>query len=212
MRISLFSAALFVSSATFAATPVDGLYTRVFGGYTYLPNNVSTTINNNAWTAAAYGNGYHAGASFGYQSNPLRYEFEYTYLSADTRQFRINFIEQTGVNGQVSANWLMANVFYDLPEVLPSIVPYLGIGVGYASLQTTLNGTGPNGYTAFKATGNEFAYQATAGLTYNFAENYGANISYRYAMTNSAYEFGKIFQANMASAGVIYHFDKGNYK
>lgn len=212
MRILLLSASFLASTLTYAATPVDGLYTRVFGGYTYLPDNVSNTAYGFVRNTVSYEGGYNAGASFGYQSHPLRYEMEYTYLSANTDGFDMNYIPQTGVTGSSYANLLMANIYYDAPELVSSIVPYLGVGIGYANLHTTLNSTGPNGFTSFSASDNEFAYQATAGLTYNFAENYGAHLGYRYAATNRAENFGKIFQAHIVSAGAIYHFDKGNYK
>lgn len=212
MRIIYLSASFLATSLAYAATPVDGLYLRLFGGYTYLPNNVSITSIDGVRNSTSYVGGYNAGGGFGYQSHPLRYEIEYTYLSAGTDSFSINYIKQTGVKGNAFANLFMANIYYDCPELIPAIAPYLGIGIGYANLQTTLNSTGPAGLTYFRATDNEFAYQGTLGLTYNFAENYGAHIGYRYAATNSANHFGKIFQAQMVNAGVIFHFDTGNYK
>ena len=212
MRIILLSAALLASGLACAATPVDGWYTGVFGGYTYLPNNVSNTTLGVLRNNSSYKDAYNLGARVGYQSNPMRYEAEYTYLNANTNYFNVNNILQTGVSGTATGNLIMANIYYDCPEMLPSVAPYLGAGIGYANLQTILNSTGPNGATFFKASDNEFAYQATLGLTYNFAENYAANLGYRYALTNSASNFGKVFQAHIANAGVMYRFDKGNYK
>ncbi len=212
MRFSLFSAALLASGMVAAAAPVDGMYTRVFGGYTYLPDNVSSSFEGLVRNHSSYNGGYNVGGAFGYQSNPLRYEVEYTYLSAGARRFYVNYIEQTGVSGSSSANLLMANIYYDFPELVSTLSPYVGIGLGYAYLQSKLDSTGPNGRTYFDVTANEFAYQATAGLTYNFAENYALHLNYRYVATDSARNFGKVFQANLASAGVIYRFDQGNYK
>lgn len=212
MRITLFSAALLASGLASAATPVDGWYTSVFGGYTYLPDNVSNYSFGVLRNYVSYGGGYNAGGRIGYQSNPLRYEAEYTYLTANTRYFRINNLVQTGVTGNAFANLLMANIYYDFPEMLPAIAPFLGIGIGYAYLQTSLNSTGPNGITLFKASDNSFAYQGTVGLTYNFAENYALNLAYRYVATRTNDNFGKDFQAHIANAGVIYRFDQGNYK
>jgi len=79
-------------------------------------------------------------------------------------------------------------------------------------LQGQFASTGPNGITTFKLVDNEFAYQGTVGLTYNFAENYALNVGYRYIATSHGNSFGKVFQAQVANAGVIYRFDRGNYK
>lgn len=212
MRLSLLASGLLAAGIASAATPVDGMYTRLFGGYTYLPDNVSTTVNSAVWNRPSYNGGYNVGGAFGFASNPLRYELEYTFVSADTSSFNLNYVGQTGVSGTSSGNFVMANIFYDCPEVLPSVAPYLGVGLGYANIQSTLQSTGPNGYTYFKGTDNEFAYQATLGLTYNFAENYALNVNYRYIATDNASHLGKVFQANLASAGAIYRFDNGTYK
>jgi opacity protein-like surface antigen len=212
MRIRLFSAALLASSIATAATPVDGWYTSVFGGYTYLPDNISTSNSTIFLNGSAYNGGYNAGGRIGYQSNPLRYELEYTYLHADAKNFDDDYTRQEGVDGFASANLFMANVYYDFPNMLPAISPYLGVGIGYAYLEAELNSLGPLGGAYFKTTDNAFAYQGTAGITYNFAENYAVNFAYRYVATDKPNGFGKVVQAHIANAGVVYHFDQGNYK
>lgn len=213
MRIAFFSAALLASGLASAAVPIDGWYASVFGGYSYLPDNISNTRFVFFTRAhASYDNGYHAGGRVGYQSNPLRYEAEVTYISADLEGFRLNNIRQTGIDGESTATLAMANVYYDSPEIVPCVTAFLGAGLGYGYLTARLNGQGPIFPTRFKATGSVFAYQGTGGFTYNFSENYAANIAYRYVGTERPNEFGKIFQAHLASVGVIYRFDGNNYK
>lgn len=212
MRIALFSAAILASTIAAAATPVDGWYTSVFGGYTYLPDNIYTNYYGSFLNGSGYDSGYNAGGRIGYQSNPMRYELEYTYLHADTSHFDINLVAQTYVSGYAAGNLFMANVYYDFPEMLPAISPYLGAGIGYANLKATLNSEGPAGATYFSTSDNAFAYQGTAGITYNFAENYAVNLAYRYVATDKTDGFGRVFQAHIANAGVVYHFDRGNYK
>ena len=212
MRIILLSAALLATGVASAATPVDGWYTSFFLGYSYLPDNVSNGNYGVLYNASSYGGSYNIGGRIGYQSNPIRYEAEYTYLAAKVRSFNVNYFPQTGVTGNAYANFLMANIYYDTPEILPGIYPFLGVGIGYSNLQTELYSTGPNGYAAFTASDNAFAYQGTVGLTYNFAENYAANISYRYTATGNNSNFGKAFQAQIANAALIWRFDNGNYK
>jgi opacity protein-like surface antigen len=213
MRTRLFSAALLASSIATAATPVDGWYTSVFGGYTYLPDNINTSNYGILFNSSGYNGGYNAGGRIGYQSNPLRYELEYTYLHATAKHFDADIVFQDEVSGNASGNLFMANVYYDFPDMLPAISPYLGFGIGYAYLQAELSSPGPFvGGTYFKTTDNVFAYQGTAGITYNFSENYAVNLAYRYVATDRPEGFGRVFQAHIANAGVVYHFDRGNYK
>ena len=212
MRITLLSAALLATGITYAATPIDGWYTSVFGGYTFVPDNVDNTAFGQLINQSSFNKGYNVGGRIGYKSNPLRYEGEYTFIHANARYFQINLLGQTGVSGYSTANLVMANVYYDTPEILPAIAPYLGFGIGYAYVQDQLDSTGPIGNTYFYTTNSSFAYQGTAGLTYNFSENYAINLAYRYVATSSSNNLGSVFQAHIANAGVIYRFDIGNYK
>jgi len=212
MRITLISAALLASGLTFAATPIDGWYGSAFGGYTYIPGNVENSFFGPLLNQSSFKNGYNVGGRVGFKSTPLRYEGEYTYLHASTSAYRLNLIPQTGVYGYSSANLIMANVYYDTPEILPAIVPYLGFGIGYANIQEVLNSTGPLGISQFNMSTNSFAYQGTAGLTYNFADYWALNAAYRYVATSSSNGFGTVFQAHIANMGVVYRFDSANYK
>lgn len=212
MRIKLLSAALLVSGIASAVPPVDGWYTSFMGGFSYFPENVNIISSGGLRNNSAYIQGYNVGGRIGYQSNPIRYEGEYTYLHGNTDYFSVNNVLQTDVTGYTSGNLFMANIYFDTPEILPSVKPYFGAGIGYANIQTILNSAGPNGVTIFKATDNEFAYQGQAGLTFNFADYYSANLGYRYVATDTANNFGRIYQAHLVDAGVIYHFDRGNYK
>ncbi len=212
MRVALFSTALLATGIASAAVPINGWYSSLFGGYSDLSSNIHTTRLGQLRSNPSYNDTYNAGARVGFQSNPIRYELEYTYLNGNVTRFNVNNIRQTGVSGHLSGNLIMANLYYDFPELMDTISPFLGVGIGYAFLQASLNSTGPLAATFFKESGNSFAYQGTAGLTFNFSENYAINASYRYAATSSSDRFGKSFQAQMGDVGVIYRFDCANYK
>lgn len=212
MRIVLFSAAALASNLAIAATPIDGLYANVFGGYTYLPNNISVTQNAITRTDANYQDGFNAGGSIGFKSNPLRYEGQITYINAKLKDFRANGTKQTGVSGYNNAIFAMANVYYDFPSLVDPIQPFVGIGLGYGWLKNKLDSRGPGAATQYSGSNSVFAYQASAGLTYNFAENYAIDIGYRYIATERPDRFGKVFQAHLANAAVIYRFDEVIYK
>lgn len=208
MRICVFSAALLTAGLCQAATPVNGWYSSVFGGYTYIAENVTRTYNGLVWDDPTWNSGYNAGARIGFQSNPLRYEAEFTYLNAQLKYFALNDIRQFNASGSTTAAMIMANIYYDFPDMVPAISPFIGLGIGYDRVQATLQSNNiPFGYQHLKATDNLFAYQFTAGLTYNFSENYAVNLAYRYIGTDRSSNLGKISESNLASAGVIYRFD-----
>lgn len=212
MKTILFSTALLATSIASAATPIDGLYASLFGGYANLPNNINKTHDGLLRSHAKYQSGYNVGGSFGYKSTPLRYEGELTYIQAKLKQFKVNGYHQLGVTGLNETGLAMANVYYDFPAMIPTIEPFLGVGIGYAYVDTFFRSTGPFNATHYKSADSAFAYQGIAGLTYNFAEAWALTASYRYVATDKIHDFGKIFQANLANAGVVYRFDEGSYK
>lgn len=213
MNIKLLLATLLATGVASAATPVDGWYTSAFGGYTFLPDNVNAAVDGLIFNGTSYNNGYNVGGRVGYQNKPMRYELEYTYFSASNTGFMANWVEQTaGITGSSSGNLFMANLYYDFPDMLPAISPFLGLGIGFAQIETTLISSAPLDGAYFSASEIPFAYQGTAGLTYNFSENYALNLSYRYVATGKSGEFGRVFQAHLANVGAIYRFDQGNYK
>ncbi len=214
MKRALILSVVLGSAPALAATPIDGWYGSVFGGYTYIPDNVSATTSNGLLlNGTSYRNGYNAGGRFGYKSNPLRYEGEYTYLHANVKHFNLNNINQINNSGYNSASYFMANIYYDFPEMIPCFTPFLGVGIGYAHVVASLQSLSNNfGYTTFKATNNVFAYQGTTGFSYNFAENWSADLAYRYTATQRPSQFGKVFQTHIASLGVTYRFNEAIYK
>jgi opacity protein-like surface antigen len=221
MKIAFFSATVLASSLATAATPIDGLYSSVFGGYSYLPDNVSERHHGIKFERASFNNGYNAGYRFGYQTHPLRYEGEFSYLRANVKSFHSNrfpfgltpgFKRHRNVSGNTSAVLGMGNLYYDFPDMVPCIAPFLGLGLGYGWIETSMGNHSRFTRRHFKGSGSSFAYQGTAGLTYNFTENYALNIAYRYVGTTQVNGLGKVFQGHLASVGVIYRFNEYNYK
>lgn len=212
MRIFVLAASLLATTMATAATPIDGWYSGVFGGYAYLPGNIDKTTSGLTRNDAKYHWGYDTGASLGFKSNPMRYEAELTYLNAGIDNFNVNGVQQTGPVGYSESILGLANAYYDFPGITMSVQPFLGVGIGYAWVRTKLNSTGPSSVTNFSASKSVFAYQATGGLTYNFAENYALNLGYRYIGTTHVSSMGKMLQAHIANVGAVYRFDGNNYK
>ena len=178
-------ALLLTSSVGMAATPIDGWYSSVFGGYAYFPHFINTShgglIRNNVNTLA----GFDAGGNVGFKSNPMRYEAEVSYMKAPVNSLDINYIPQTNASGYNNAVLGMANVYYDFPNTPDLLKPFLGVGIGYAWVGSQLNANGPTFVSRFSGSNSAFAYQANAGLTFNFAENYALTINYRYVATTN---------------------------
>jgi len=212
MKKMLFSLALLTSSIASAATPIDGWYSSVFGGYAYLPNNLNVTQSGLYFSDARFRSGYDAGASFGFKSSPMRYEGEFTYISAEPRHFKINDLAQTHVKGFSNAYFGMANVYYDFPTLIEPLAPFVGVGLGYGYVENQFRSTGPLAVARLNGHDNVFGYQGTAGITFNFSEYCALNLAYRYVGTSKVDFFGKSFQAHLANVGAIYRFDIAQYK
>lgn len=212
MRVVIGSVALFFAGFVQAATPIDGWYTSVFGGYTYLPNNIDAANSGFLRTDANYNSGYDVGGALGFKSNPMRYEAEITYLNATLSKFNLNGTPQTGVTGYNNGIFAMANVYYDFRARVEPLQPFLGAGIGYGWLNNHFNATGPSLTTRFHVTNSAFSYQGTAGIAYHFAENYSLSAAYRYLATDHISDLGASFQAHLASVSATYRFDGNNYK
>lgn len=213
MKKTFFPAMLLISSIATAATPIDGWYGSVFGGYAYVPNNLNTSRLSFDWTNAHYNSGYDAGGNFGFKSTPLRYEGELTYLSATLNRLNVNHVKIHNAQGFNHVGLAMANVYYDFHPLVPTIEPFLGVGVGYGYVDASFGGDlGSFGLSPYGVTNSVVAYQATGGLTYNFAEAYALNVGYRYVSTGNVGNLGHNFQSHLANVGAVYRFDGNMYK
>ena len=213
MRAVGFCCALLASSLSQAATPIVGWYSEIFGGYAYLPSSVNTVFDNLSLNHDYYRGGFDVGGSLGFKSSPLRYEGQVTYLKANVNSFRANDVLQTGMTGYQEGVFGLANAYYDFSSFCsPLLQPYLGVGIGYGWVQVALNSNGPNNPLQFSASDSVFAYQGTAGITYNFSETYALTLNYRYLATTNASQLGNLFQAHLANASVVYRFDGNAYK
>lgn len=212
MRGKLFSAVLLTSGIATAAVPIDGWYASLFGGYSYLPNNLNIYHDGYKFSHDAYDGGYNFGGRFGYKNNPLRFEGEFTYINASLEKFNINSIARQNVSGYASVPVIMANIYYDFPEIIQSIEPFLGIGIGYSWVNSKLASTLPLPIVNYKSSNTIFSYQGTAGLSFNYSERFSLDAAYRYLATDKVGHLGRLFQASLVTIGATYRFDESRYK
>lgn len=209
LKLALFS---MIATPSFAAEPIDGWYLTGFGGYAYFPNNVTKLYDGIVYDEANYESEYNAGGGFGYQSNPMRYEGQVTYLNGMLDNVFENGLKIDEAAGYTNAVLGLVNVYYDFPMVIPTLSPFLGAGVGYGWINVKVDNERIPDVANFRVADSAFAYQGTAGITFNFAENYALNVAFRYVGTNNIGDLGKPFQAYMANAGIVYRYEGAQYK
>ena len=175
-----------------ADTLADGWYAQGQGGWALTPDVKApgARIKYNRSLSDAYS---FAGA-LGYKSGPVRYALQYLYAMSD-----IKTIAGVTISGDTTVHAGMANVYYDFDQLNPNFSPYIGGGIGYARVDTSVVGTGSN---------NTFAFQGIAGVSYNVNSNLGLFADYRYFGTTKAKKAlgNKRYQNNIFSIGLSYHF------
>jgi opacity protein-like surface antigen len=186
---------LFTSVSTAPAAEAGPLYIGVFGGYVR-PNDLTVENSADVKLKSSWAIGAKAGYIFP-QVKWLAAELEYFYLAKQD-------VDDPGVNGDFSANNLMANLLVRYPE--GKIHPYAGIGVGWS--WATFKATSAGRSTDESA--NAFAWQILAGVNFEITPNWSADVAYRYF--SSKYDMGSdpstdvTAKNNMILLGINYHF------
>ena len=162
-------------------------YVGLTGGATFTPDTKLASIK------TAYNVGWDAGAEVGYRMDYLRYELEYLYQKEGIDKI-------TGVNkptGKLRLHTGLLNVMYDFGDEGGTYNPYIGVGIGY----TTLNQT-------HRKSDNTFAYQAQIGMGFNVIDNAMLTLGYRYLGTGEAKKaLGERYQSHLANLGLVYYLD-----
>lgn len=129
--------------------------------------------------------GISVGGTAGYDFGTVRLEGELSYKHAEigsvTSQSGFPF---RNVNGGIGAGAMMFNGFFDLHNN-SRITPYLGGGIGFASLH--LSDTTTLGEPLYGAADDTvFAYQLGTGVEIDLNRFYSLDIGYRYFVTDRA--------------------------
>ena len=191
---------MFPFTGSAASIDDDGAYIAIFGGFAQLPGNV----NERHFGNVKYKSGYDAGGALGFQGGPIRYEGEVSYIRAETKSFNYRGIRAKDVSGHANATTYMANVFYNFFHQESILNPFIGVGLGFAHINATLNSSNTPG---FSATRNKVAYQGMAGLRLSVTDNIAVGANYRYFTTTRAEKFGRRFQANIVNISLAYKFN-----
>lgn len=128
--------------------------------------------------------GFNIGGAIGYDYGNIRAEGEIAYRLNDIDEFAVlGFIFPGG--GDVSALSFMVNGYYDLHSANSPLVPYLGLGVGFANVMVDAS---VGGIPLLVADDDDlvFAYQFMAGIGYEISPTTALTVGYRYFQTSDA--------------------------
>jgi outer membrane protein OmpA-like peptidoglycan-associated protein len=170
---------------------------------------------------AKFDDGWLAGAMAGYSfENGLRPEFEYTHRNNSLQRIHIFPIgrlvpenDTSDVNGHEAADTTMLNIWYDVKALAP-FRPYLGGGAGAARI--SINGVGYDNADLRSDNKWLFAWQAGAGVAFDFSKHFATSIDYRYLQSshgkfnlqsdNTGAHVKTRYQANAVMIGLHYSF------
>ncbi len=135
-----------------------------------------------------------AGA-LGYDFGTFRVEGEFGYLTNSVNDGDAIGTGSGSVEGDVSVLSFMVNAYYDIHTRNFSLVPYLGVGIGGASIDADIIAPflGPSTQVVDDKD-TVFAYQFIAGLGWNVIPTMTLTIDYRYfATTDPEFTPGNAF-------------------
>jgi outer membrane protein OmpA-like peptidoglycan-associated protein len=121
--------------------------------------------------------GWLAAAQVGYDMGWLRFELEGGFRQNDTDTVSLGSTRQR-LKGDIGGWYAMANAIVDIDTGTP-LTPYVGVGAGAMGLNHDYSSP------SFRVDDGKtvFAYQAIAGLAWNFSPSVSAHVDYRWFRT-----------------------------
>jgi len=119
-----------------------------------------------------FDNGAFYSGQVGYKFNDygpgrFRTEFELSYRDNDVDNITFNNNPQVG-NGEQDVLAGLVNVYYDFTNVSEKFVPFVGVGVGFAEIDSSVSYN--NGNATLNDSDTAFAYQAVIGTEYKLTD------------------------------------------
>lgn len=162
-------------------------YISVFGGYSdseidglAVERRVEVPTLGQYQLDDGYGFGFAIGQT---QGANLRTELEYSFRSNDATTFELNNLADLDLSGDVSASSGMFNFAWDFNNIqsVSRIRPYIGGGVGFSFVDADLEyDTNTKLHTTDIDNDTAFAWQAFAGITYQFSTSMNFFVEYRH--------------------------------
>jgi len=198
MRVPFVLAWLLFNSATFCAIPQEGWYVGFLVGPSLVSNlhfSVTNPLLGIPTTGKlTYAPSVNGDVHIGYRVDKFRFEAQGIYNKSSFKSLDLGNIEISaddnnyGLNMSGNTRFVsgMINVYYEFyrEEAEIRLVPYIGLGAGFASVQNIFNLN--YRHTSFYAR-NDTAYapmgQGIAGLSFFATDNHSVGIDYRYMST-----------------------------
>jgi opacity protein-like surface antigen len=170
--------------------PALGFYASLFAGAAFDPT-LRNDWNPNFYERYNLDTGWLVGATVGARVwNWARVEGELSYQDLDPGT--IEFVTNNVSSGEfpdtdphdLSATYLMANVWADIPTGMP-IAPYVGGGIGAAWLNFEGPWSSPAGFQDVDSD-VAFAWQVCGGVQYDLTQDWAVDLGYRYKRVEDA--------------------------
>jgi opacity protein-like surface antigen len=130
--------------------------------------------------------GFGISGAVGYDFGAIRAEGEISYRTNDGDVGTLIGLGSGPIDGDISALSFMVNGYYDLHSANSPLVPYLGVGLGVASIDADISAPVLAPFPQLvDDSATVFAYQFMAGLGYNISPTMILTADYRYFGTTS---------------------------
>ncbi|HOD36133.1 MAG TPA: porin family protein [Syntrophales bacterium] len=181
---------------TAKAAQAGPYYVGIFGGYV-IPDDLE--LSGELDGDLSLDSSWALGAKFGYIFPGAKWfamELEYTYLADQD-------VDESGLNGDFSANNLMANFVFRYPD--GTIHPYAGFGLGWSWGNAEVSNL--PGYGSVDEDADDFAWQLFLGVNFEITPQWSADLSYKYFTCEYGFEGTDAEATNhMILLGINYHF------
>jgi opacity protein-like surface antigen len=144
----------------------------------------------------------------------FRLEAELSYSKYDANNMEDGTRGSGPATGDLTANYLLANIWYDIP-LKSKISPYVGGGIGVAKVDADVQFGGGLG-SGYQNSGTNFSYQFGIGFTYPLSPKLSLDVGYRYKVVPNVdfddgffptliYHDGELRSSNL-QIGLMYDF------
>jgi opacity protein-like surface antigen len=201
-----FVAAIALATTASQAEAKDGWYVSGnLGSVTLQNSDVLDTIGGDRAVSATanvnFDTGYGLSGSIGHAWGLFRVEGELSYRKNDLGQLELTSVTAAGIGtftgslgtyaleGDMSSLGFMVNAYRDF-KTKGKWAPFVMAGIGGASINLDVNSTGGDA-TPYDESDLVFAYQAGAGIGYNFTPTVSGNLQYRlFGTTDQTFDDG----------------------
>ncbi|MGQ3890660.1 outer membrane protein [Legionella sp. CNM-4043-24] len=221
---------MLASGIASAYQPAQGWYAGLMGGFSYAPS-TSFSISNpfvaffpefaSIPAKLSYNVGGNAGAQLGYRCDKFRVEGELNYNFNSYDRLRIGYftigsshnVQGLNLSGHSNMYAGFINGFFDIYDeenMDTTWVPYVGLGIGYARVQNSIDFFIHNyqlNFLTAKASSNEPIGQAILGLNYFLSDNTSLGWDFRYMSTRKLDYLNSRFEVVTGNLVFNYSFD-----